>query len=138
MDETIVLFHTVVDFHSIGEAFREAVKTLLGHASLMHLGIPLAPFVLVPPSRSGFALVKIELGASIKMALMDLLYFMVMPLAFKRAFTVSKVYFRRSYISRRWRRLRIVVSSGIRSLISSMPTKRRWAPRSGPLPSLDR
>jgi hypothetical protein len=36
----------------------------------VHLRIPLPLFVLVPPAHSGFALIKVELGAAIKVASM--------------------------------------------------------------------
>jgi hypothetical protein len=49
----------------------------------------------------------------------------VMPLVLRWALTVSKICWPRSCFSSRLRKVRIVVSSGIRSLINSMPAKRR-------------
>jgi hypothetical protein len=40
-----------------------AKEPLLALGDRMHFGIPLAPLVLLPPAHSGFALVKVELGA---------------------------------------------------------------------------
>jgi len=75
----------------------------------MHLLIPLLLLVLVPPAHSGFALVKVELGASIKVASMIVPCFMTMPLALRWAFTTAKIRWPRSCFSSRYRNVRIVV-----------------------------
>jgi hypothetical protein len=58
----------------------------------MHLGIPFPCLVLVPSAHSGSALVKVELGAAIKVASMIVPCFMAMPLALRWAFTTAKIY----------------------------------------------
>ena len=70
-------------------------------------------------------LLLVELGAAIKVASMIVPCFMAMPLALRCLFTVSKICLPRSCFSNRWRKLRIVVSSGILSLIRLMPVNHR-------------
>ena len=53
---------------------------LVALLGLVHLRIPLPLLVLVPPAHSGFALVKVELGAAINVESMIVPCFMVMPL----------------------------------------------------------
>ena len=73
VDQAVVLVHTDVDLHTVGIAFRAAVIPLVPRLGLVHLGISLALLVLVPPAHLGFALVKMELGAAIKVASMIVL-----------------------------------------------------------------
>jgi hypothetical protein len=73
--------------HPVGEAFRAAVVPLLALAGLVHLRIPLLLLVLVPPAHSGSALVKVELGAAIKVASTIVPCFISMPLTLRWAFT---------------------------------------------------
>jgi len=68
VDQASILVHSSVNLHAVGAAFREAVIPLVTLPGLVHLRIPFAIFVLVPPAHSGFALVKVELGAAIKVA----------------------------------------------------------------------
>ena len=57
----------------------DAEVALVALIGLLHLRIPLPRFVLVPPAHSGFALVKMELGAAIRVASMIVPCFMAMP-----------------------------------------------------------
>ena len=57
----------------------DAEVALVALIGLLHLRIPLPRFVLVPPAHSGFALVKAELGAAIKVASTIVPWLMVMP-----------------------------------------------------------
>jgi hypothetical protein len=91
----------------------------------VHLRIPLAILVLWPPAHSGCALVEVELGAAIKVASMIVPWRIVMPFSLRWALTGSKICSPSLCVSSKCRKVRIVVSSGIRSLISSMPAKRR-------------
>jgi hypothetical protein len=50
---------------------------------LVHLRIPLPLLVLVPPAHLGFALVKVELGAAIKVASTIVPCRIVMPLSLR-------------------------------------------------------
>ncbi len=125
MDQARVLVHTGVDFHPVGEAFCEAVIPLVTLFRLVHLRIPLPFLVLWPPAHSGCALVEVELGAAMRVASTIVPCRIVMPRSLRWALTVSKTCSPRPCFSSRWRKVKIVVSSGIRSLISSMPAKRR-------------
>jgi len=79
MDEAWVLVHTDVDFHPV-----VPLVALLG---LVHLRIPFTSIVLVPPAHSGFALVKVELGAAIKVASMFVPCFMARARSLRWAFS---------------------------------------------------
>ena len=115
-DEAALILHADMDFHP--------EIPLIAFLGLMHLLIPLLLLVLVPPAHSCFALLKVELGAAIKVASMIVPCFMTMPLALRWAFTTAKIRRPRSCFSSRYRNVRIVVSSGIRSLMMSIPEKR--------------
>jgi hypothetical protein len=125
MDKVGVLVDADMDLPLRGSLRLHPVVPLVALLGLVHLGISLALLALVLPAHSGLALVKMELGAAIKVASMIVPCFMAMPLALRFAFTVLKICLPKSCFSNRWRKLRIVVSSGILSLIRSMPAKRR-------------
>jgi len=91
VDEAIVHVNAYVHFHPVDEAFRAAVIPLIPLLGLVHFGIPLTFPVLVPPAHSGYALVKVELGAAIKVASMIVPCFMALTLALRWASTTSKI-----------------------------------------------
>ena len=99
-----------------------ALVVLLG---LMHFGITLAIFVLSSTAHSGMALVGVELGAAINVASTIVPSRIVMSRALQCVLMVSKTCAPRLCFSSSWRQLRMRVSSGIRSLIRSMPAKWR-------------
>ena len=98
---------------------------LVAFLGLVHFRIPVIGLVLVPPAHSACGLGRVELGAAIKVASMIVACFIAMPLALRWALTTSQIYRPRSCFSSRCRNVRIVVSLGIRSLIISIPAKRR-------------
>jgi hypothetical protein len=84
-------------------------------------------FVLVISGSRRPALFFVEDGASIIVASTSVPERSVMPLSTKCAFTAAKIVSVSPYRSRRWRKFRTVVSSGMRSSPSSIPAKRRIA-----------
>ena len=126
MDQARVLVHTGVDSPLRGSLRLNAEIPLVALFRLVHLRIPLPFLVLWPPAHSGCALVEVELGAAMRVASTIVPCRIVMlPRSLRWALTVSKTCSPRPCFSSRWRKVKIVVSSGIRSLISSMPAKRR-------------
>jgi hypothetical protein len=98
--------------HAVGEAPRSDYTT----------GLPFLVWCM-----SGFrfpSLFLVEIGAEIQVASTIVPWHIVKPRAAKSVLTVSKICSPSPFYSSRLRKGRIVVSSGIRSLISSMPVKR--------------
>jgi hypothetical protein len=73
------------------------------------------------------ALFFVEDGASMMVASTSVPERSVMPLSARCPFTSAKIASVRPCRSRRWRKLRMVVSSGMRSSRSSIPANRRIA-----------
>ena len=68
-----------------------AAVPLVALLGLVHLWIVLHLLVRVPPAQSGFALLKVELAAAIKVASTIAPWRIVMPQALRWALTISKI-----------------------------------------------
>ena len=82
MDEAALAINADVDLPLRGPRQHPDVP-LVAILGLVHLRIPIFFLVLVPPAHPGSALVKVELGAAIKVASMLVPCLIVIPLALR-------------------------------------------------------